>query len=309
VTTTDPGLSARDRSFRAAIREGADRLGLDGGRVERLRLHGSGTYLLARERVVAAAVEATDENRRRAVTAVRTTAWLATRDYPAVRPFHEVPTESAGVVLTWWWYLRQPVRPPRTPSAVLGRLLRELHALPPPPFPLPVARPLDRLRRALRRDDERARPVLHAGERAFLADRIAALEVGYDGLRSDLGVGLVHNDAHRRNLLAARQSPHGYVLGDWDGTCWGPREIDLVLEGAPGRLFGGDPAGRAAFGRSYGVDVTRWPGWTVLRDCRELHSLAAYLRVAPGKPAAARELGARVRSLRTGSPRAWQVVR
>jgi hypothetical protein len=308
VTTTAPGLAVRDRRFRSAIHVVARRLGLDDAQLEPLRLHGSGIYLLVRERVVARAVEATVENRYRTSAAVQTTSWLATQDYPAVAPVHEVPTEFDGVILTWWWYLRQCVPRPRIPSTVLGRLLRQLHGLPLPPFRLPTARPMGRLRRAVSLDDAREQPVLRRAERAFLVERTAQLEERYAALQSHLGAGLVHNDAHRRNLLANRHSPYGYVLGDWDGVCWGPREIDLVLEGAAGRLVGGNRADRAAFAESYGVDVTGWPGWTVLRDCRELHSLAAYIRVAPDKSSAAQELHTRLRSLRTGSVDAWHVV-
>lgn len=308
MITAAVGPSVRDRNFRTAIHGGARLLGLDDTQLEPLRLHGSGIYLLVRERIVARAVEATVENRYRAATAVQATSWLAVQDYPAVRPVHEVPVELDGVIVTWWWYLRQPVPRPRIPATVLGRLLRELHALGQPPFRLPAARPLVRLRRAISLDDARDEPVLHRDERAYLVHRAGELEARYDRLQSRLGMGLVHNDAHRRNLLASRHSPYGYVLGDWDGVCWGPREIDLVLEGAPGRLVGGTRADRAAFAESYGFDVTRWAGWTLLRDCRELHSLAAYIRVAPGKSSAAQELHTRLRSLRTGSADAWQVV-
>jgi hypothetical protein len=308
VTSTATGLAARDRQFRSAIHVLARRLGFDDAQLRGLRLHGSGIYLLTGAGIVARAVQATDENRRRADTAVRITSWLAGLDYPAVRPVHELPTEFDGVVVTWWSYLPQPASPPRIPSTVLGRLLRDLHDLPPLPFRVPVAAPLERLRRALSLDDARERPVLGRSARTFLAERAAELQARYDGVQSHLGAGLVHNDAHRGNLLARRRSPSGYVLGDWDGACWGPREIDLVLEGAAGRLFGGGPADRAAFTRGYGFDVTRWPGWTVLRDCRELHSLAAYIRTAPDKPAAAHELHTRVRSLQTGSADDWRVV-
>lgn len=46
---------------------------------------------------------------------------------------------------------------------------------------------------------------------------------------------------------------------------------------------------------AYGYDVRAWPEWTVLRDITELHSLGAYIRLAPDKPAAADELRHRIR--------------
>ncbi|MEU1960047.1 hypothetical protein [Nocardia sp. NPDC019304] len=47
----------------------------------------------------------------------------------------------------------------------------------------------------------------------------------------------------------------------------------------------------------------------MLRDITELHSLGAYIRLAPTKPAAAEQLRHRSRSLRTGDKAAvWQAI-
>ncbi|MGH3568037.1 MAG: hypothetical protein ACRDRH_18795 [Pseudonocardia sp.] len=51
------------------------------------------------------------------------------------------------------------------------------------------------------------------------------------------------------------------------------------------------------------------PERTVLRDITELHSLSAYIRLAPHKPAAADELRHRIQSLRTGDTSArWHAI-
>src|SRR4051812_32119933 len=86
-----------------------------------------------------------------------------------------------------------------------------------------------------------------------------------------LGIGLIHNDAHPGNLLPDPAELHGYVMTDWDGASIGPRELDVILVGAPGSR---------------------------LRDIRDLHSLAGHIRAAPHKPAALAELRTRVRSPR-----------
>jgi hypothetical protein len=90
------------------------------------------------------------------------------------------------------------------------------------------------------------------------------------------------------------------VLGDWDGACYGPREIDLIPVGAPGNRFGDHETERAQFVTGYGYDIATWPEYTILRDIRDLHSIAAYIRTAPYKPAAAHELQRRLRSLQRG---------
>src|SRR5438445_169749 len=79
-------------------------------------------------------------------------------------------------------------------------------------------------------------------------------------------------------------------LADWDPVRPGPREADLIQPGAPGNRFGLTEHDRRTFSDAYGYDVTAWPGWTILRDIRELHSLAAHVRAAPTSPPAAAEL-------------------
>lgn len=123
-----------------------------------------------------------------------------------------------------------------------------------------------------------------------------------------LGRGLIHNDAHVGNLLVDSERATGYVLADWDGTGRGPREIDLVQEGAPGNRFGESLELRAAFSTAYGYDIAGWAGWPVLRVLRDLHSVGAYLRVAPDKPAARAELAHRMRTRRTGEPARWHGI-
>src|SRR4051794_37264832 len=71
----DDRQEARARQFDAVLREATASLGLDAADARPLRLHGSGIYLLPSEGMVARLIEATDENRRRASTAVQVTAW------------------------------------------------------------------------------------------------------------------------------------------------------------------------------------------------------------------------------------------
>jgi hypothetical protein len=54
------------------------------------------------------------------------------------------------------------------------------------------------------------------------------------------------------------------------------------------------------FVRGYGWDVREWPGCTVLKGARETARCAWVAQHAPGNPAARREFGRRVASLREG---------
>lgn len=98
---------------------------------------------------------------------------------------------------------------------------------------------------------------------------------------------------------------HNQLAKDWEGAGWGPREIDLIQEGAPGNRFRESEEVRRAFTAAYGYDIASWPGWAVLRELRDLHSLGAYIRTAPVKLAARHELAVRVSSLRSGDRTRW----
>ena len=217
-----------------------------------------------------------------------------------------VGPEGSGAVVTFWGYLPQPSG--WTPDAAgFGRLVRHLHTLGGPPVPLPRVAPLARLHASLGIDAARSRPALTAADHRWLRERGAGLLATWAGLVPPLGVGLVHGDAHLGNLLCD-QGRRRAVLGDWDPVAVGPREWDLVLLAGDDR-FGLPAAERDAFAAGYGHDVTGWAPWTVLRDLRELHSLAAYIRRAPDSPPAAGELARRLVSLRTGDRTArWHAV-
>ncbi|SES28932.1 Phosphotransferase enzyme family protein [Lentzea xinjiangensis] len=192
---------------------------------------------------------------------------------------------------TFW-----PFRPPPRDPAIadLANLLRALHALPAPPVPVRRYQPLTRLRDAIDTDAQRTAPVLSHDDRAWLTHRADELTSRFDGMDFPLGTGLVHADAHTENVAF----DDGWRLIDFDEVCLGPRELDLV--GALPDHFHTPQAERERLLTAHGYDLTAWPGWTVLRDITELHSLSSYLRLAPGKPAAADQLRVRIRSLRSG---------
>lgn len=277
----------------------ARRLGLDAGQARPLRVHDAATVALPQDHVVIRLVPQSQEAEARARRAVRLTGWLATQSFPTIRPAVPEPIEAEGYVATVWQEVApHPLDTPVTVNRALGRVLRTLHTMPPPPVDLPTADPLGRLRAALRLDAARPEPALRPDEATFLQTRIDDLATQYAAMGFPLGSGLIHNDAHPGNLLPDPTSPYGYLLTDWEGACIGPRELDVVLVGAPGSRFGDSDDERLAFTNAYGYDVAAWPSYQTLRDIRDLHSLAAYVRTGPRKPAALAELRRRLSSLR-----------
>jgi Ser/Thr protein kinase RdoA (MazF antagonist) len=86
-------------------------------------------------------------------------------------------------------------------------------------------------------------------------------------VRSELGEGLLHGDAHRQN---AAVGPLGPVLLDFENVCRGPREWDLIPTALRFERFGGDEREWAAFSEGYGYDVREWPGYKALLELSAL---------------------------------------
>ncbi|MPZ80265.1 MAG: phosphotransferase [Actinophytocola sp.] len=290
-----PGLDALAQVCRA--------FGLNDRDARLLHHRSNAVYLLPHEQIVARLAPATALRRERAATVIALTRWISTRPSPIALPPMpgNQPVVADSAVATFWPY--RPTTPPPTLGDLAG-LLRQLHELPAPPFSVPRYRPLHRLDEALEIDQRRHQPALTAEDRAWLGARARTLVDAFAKTTFPLAIGLVHADAHRENLV---RRGDGWVLIDWDQACLGPRELDL-LAGLPDHFHEAE-ADRTAFLSAYGYDLTRWRNWTLLRDIAELHSVASYIRLAPGKPAAAEELARRVTSLRSGDRSVrWRAV-
>ena len=287
-----------------ALREACRIFGADPAGARLLHQRSNAVYLLPRDDIVVRLAPDTPLRRRRAQTCVEVTRWLAGQPDPIGLPpvLGEQPVIVAGAVATFW-----PQRP-TTPAPSLADLavpLRHLHALSTPPLPVPRHQPLQRLVEAVDLDQRRPHPAVAVADRAWLLDRAHTLIDTFTTTAFPLREGLVHADAHSENLV---RDPDGrWLLIDWDGTCLGPRELDL-LTGIPDH-FHEPEDDRRRFLTAYGYDILGWPGWTLLRDVTELHALGAYIRLAPSKPVAAAELHHRIRSLRTGDRSArWHAI-
>jgi aminoglycoside phosphotransferase (APT) family kinase protein len=273
------------------LRIACDLAGLGHTTATPLHRHATSIWLLPDDGLVAR-ISRSPDDRDRVGTAVAITRWLAAQGFPATEPADvDQPVEAAAASVTFWRYYPQNNRP-APGAAPLGGLLRRLHQLPEPPVQLADYVPLARLGTALESDTP-----LAADDRAWLAEHRRQLLDGYRELDSELGVGWIHGDAYPGNTL---WDGDRVLLGDWDEVARGPRELDLVNTHQGVRL-GRTAAERQAFTDAYSWDVTAWPGFAVLREMRDIHTLGAYIdRAAGGDEAAAAEVRYRVQTLRAG---------
>ncbi|MFC3960410.1 phosphotransferase family protein [Nocardia jiangsuensis] len=291
----DAGLPEAD-----ALAAACAAFGVSAEGAQLLHHRSNAVYLLPAGAVIARLAPDTELRRARAHVGIAVTRWLS--DSIALRPLAgPQPVAGNGAVATFW-----PYRAPQETATLsdVAILLRRLHEQPIPPFPLPRYRPLHRLREALALDAARRHPALDRDDHTWLTDRAEELIATYAATRFPLGYGLVHADAHTENVVSTE---HGFVLIDWDGCCIGPRELDLIS--ALPDHFHAPEGDRRQFLDAYGYDLLAWPRWPLLRDVAEMHSLGAYIRLAPDKPRAAEQLAVRLASLRTGDRRIrWSAI-
>ena len=290
LSSSSPVTSSTDVDH-AALRRACALAELSYSSATLLHRHATAVYLLEPLPVVAR-VSSGQDNRNRARTAVRIAQWLNEQSFPAVAPVDvDQPVEIGEQTVTLWHYYSRHGRP--APGAeYLGELLRGLHQLPDlPPVPLEPYEPLASLGTALA-----SATSLNGDDRKWVQHRRSRLLDAYRGLNSTLGHGLVHGDAYPGNTLWDGKR---VVLGDWDEVAYGPRELDLTNT-HQGARFGRSTAECERLSTAYGWDVTRWQGYRVLCELRELHTLAVCIRRSDrGDSVAVAELEHRVRTLRT----------
>jgi hypothetical protein len=265
--------------------------GLDHEGAELLRFTNNAVFRLSRHPVVVRIV-ASKALRHRVEKVVRVATWLAEYDVPAVRlvPGIAQPVRVGEYSATVWENVPSGGRRPR--GRDLARLLRQLHALPAPPFAMPTWQPLDDV---LRRVGEAEG--LDEQDRRFLLGHCAEVAARLRELTFALPSGLVHGDAHLGNLIP---SPAGPVLCDFDSSCLGPPEWDLTPL-AVGVVRFGEPAGRyRELARTYGMDVTQWDGFDVLREVRELKLITSVLPILSSRPDVRPELLRRLADFKDG---------
>jgi aminoglycoside phosphotransferase (APT) family kinase protein len=275
----------------AVLKEACSRTGLDAAEAAPLHQHAATLYLLKADRVVVRLNQDSDD-RRRARTVVELTRWLTGQGFPSVAPIDvEQPIDVDDYTVTLWRYYPQNDRPQPT-TEHLGTMLRQLHALPVPPVHLHQYQPLKNFG-----DSVAVSTSLPFHDRVWLLERRTELLAEYGQLDFPLGSGWIHGDAYPGNTLWDGDRA---LLGDWDEVGTGPRELDLVNT-HQGVRFGRTRAERDAFNAAYGYDVTTWPGFLMLREMRDLHTLGSYIRLADiGNERAATQLSFRIDTLKRG---------
>ncbi|MFD0690973.1 phosphotransferase enzyme family protein [Actinomadura fibrosa] len=275
---------------------------LDATDAELLRLRSNAVFKLRAPIVVRIATSPNAAERLPAVLAV--TRWLAGRGFPTVQPADEVndqPVTLDNVTATFWRYVPSSATPVHTSE--LGRVLRDLHATPPPSFPIKtLTDPLASIRTTVTHHPG----ILTADERTWLSQRIAALTSAWNELPFAAPPALVHGDAWIENLLRHRDGH--VVLGDWDSVAIGPREWDLIHNYHGQRRFGLSPSDVDAFATAYGYDLRDWSGYDTLMQIRDVYAIGIHIRNAPGDPFSRHELSRRLTSLRNDTTHTrWQM--
>jgi Ser/Thr protein kinase RdoA (MazF antagonist) len=229
-------------------------------------------------------------------TEVAVAGWLAGAEFPSARliPRSVQPVVVDGHPVTFWTAAGDGNTYASTRE--MGILLRQLHDLPAPDFPLPALRPFDKAALRLKLAD------LPENTIEFLGERITALSSEYADLRYTLPSGPLHGDFNIGNVL--RDSAGRPTVIDLDGFAIGPREWDLMQTAMYFDSFGWHTAEEYAdFAEGYGFDVRQWSGYPVLRSVRELLMVLWLAQNAGVEPRAAQEVERRVDSLRSGASR------
>ncbi|MFJ7204456.1 phosphotransferase enzyme family protein [Streptomyces sp. NPDC098789] len=219
--------------------------------------------------------------------------WLAGVGIAAVRAAEPTPRLVDGHPVTLWHRLPEAVRP--AGPADLAALLRQVHALPAPPFDLARRDLLGGVERWLRLAGDAIDPQ----DAAYLRARRDGYATEVAALAAHLPPGPIHGDALPRNVHVG---PDGPVLVDLETFALDLREHDLVVMALSRDRYGLPEESYDAFVTAYGWDVRAWDGCALLRGARETASCAWVSQHAPTNPKALAEFGRRVASLRDGDP-------
>lgn len=271
---------------------------LDASRAEPIRLAENAIWRLPGGVVARIAKAGQEEQTRREVCLAR---WLTGLGLPVVRPYPgaDTPVMASGRPVSFWEEL-----PDHGNGSVLdvAALLRRLHALPLPDFPIGQ---LDPFVRVGQRID--AALTLSPEDRGWLHGLLAEVDASWQELPPGLPECVVHGDAWVGNV-ARLVSEDRVILMDLERCSLGRPEWDLVSTAAKLTTTGAvSPAQYREFCEAYGADVLEWPGYETMRAARELRMTTYAAQHAATNPAWRDEAQYRVDCLRGRSgPRPWK---
>lgn len=288
---TSAGGRFTEEAMRGTLARIAIDLGIDASGAELLRLTNNAVFALPTAGVV---VRITRSHRLHArvhkVAALG--AWFPTVGAPTIRLADGItqPVADGDLLATVWDCV--PPTPPWPDAGDLGIALRSFHAIGLPPFPLPAWDPIDDARTRI--TDAEA---LDSADRDYLLAWCDRLQPQLEAFAASANTGLVHGDAHEGNLV---RGPDGRaLLCDFDATCAGPWQVDLVPAPANETRFGATGA-HAKLAATYGYDITHDPAWPLLQEARELKMIAAATPILASAPGVAAEFRLRLGSVRDG---------
>jgi phosphotransferase family enzyme len=286
VTTDQPDPvkhAGETPELRQALEQACTERGLATRDARLIHRYSNAVYHLPAENAVARITSGSLEH---AQLAYDLTAWLIDRyGVAATAPLTDAPPVQTGdgAVVSFWRYYPQLEDRPKPMSIHLARVLRRLHEVEHVPYELEVWQPLTSLSAALA--DPAAAINLTDEERAWLVGYVAEVREQVLALDSPLGDGLIHGDAWAGNLLwHTAAGPGEVVIGDWDWTSYGPREVDLIPTWHAAIRYGRGMAWATNFAEVYGYDLVRWEGFPVLFAMRDLVQLTGPLRRAGDRP-------------------------
>ncbi|SCG67844.1 aminoglycoside phosphotransferase family protein [Micromonospora coxensis] len=278
-----------EEAMTAAMRQVADQLGVRADDARLLQLTNNAVFALPSEGIVIR-IARTHRLRDRVRKVVELGRWFEQVDAPTIRLAEGIaqPVQAGDLIASVWQYL-----PPNSPAPAvedLGVVLREFHALGPPPFPLPAWDPVGDARSRISEADG-----LSDDDREFLLSWCERLDEPVAALRRQDDSQLIHGDAHVGNLLRDRRGR--VVLCDFDATCKGPWQIDLTAVAVGGVRFGRAEA-HASMAAAYGYDVATDWYWPTLREARELKMIAAAAPILDSSDKIRAEFANRMQSIR-----------
>jgi hypothetical protein len=225
--------------------------------------------------------------------------WLNDNGLRAVDPLAVTqPVVVAGHPVTFWHEL--PPHRPGTPAEV-AKVLKQLHALP-VPYELkehtiaPFVRLNERIAAAQWLSDD---------DSNWLHNRLADLQARWDDRPIGLPDAVIHGDAWAGNIVDVEGQ--GVTLMDLERCTVGPPEWDLTSTAC--RLTSYSTLTAAEYTEycdAYGADVTRWAGFELFRDIRELRVTCFAAYVAQALSELRHNAHDRISSLRgRNGPRPW----
>jgi Phosphotransferase enzyme family len=219
--------------------------------------------------------------RARTAAVIAAAHWFEDHKIPAVRLWPDAPQPvSIGPHLVTVWQ-HVPGHGPRPIAADLAVILHAIHAVDDPhPAGIPAWSVAEGMRRRLRDSEGLPTEALDflTTEVDEITDCLAELKI----IPPLIPPGLIHGDAHLGNIIS---SPDGPVICDFDSTSIGPREWDLTPAAVGSLRFNYPTDVHAELVEFYGVDVTTWPGFPILRRLREFQLVVSVVPVLNANPA------------------------